>query len=79
MTTNISETKNGLCGAADQLWANSGLAPREHLRPVLGLMFLRYVEHKFVLTEGELLAQKKAQHKEIRKLDFQTVGTILRS
>jgi hypothetical protein len=26
------------------------LAPREFSRPVLGLLFLRYVEHKFVVA-----------------------------
>jgi len=59
MTTNITEIENRLWGAADQLWANSGLAPREFSRPVLGLLFLRYAEHKFVVTERELAVQKK--------------------
>ncbi len=77
MTTNITEIENRLWGAADQLWANSGLAPREFSRPVLGLLFLRYVEAKFVVTERELLAQKKdGARRKIGKLDFQAAGAL---
>ena len=77
MTTNITEIENRLWGAADQLWANSGLAPREFSRPVLGLLFLRYVEAKFVVTERELSAQKKeGARRKIGKLDFQAAGAL---
>lgn len=77
MTTNITEIENRLWGAADQLWANSGLAPREFSRPVLGLLFLRYVEAKFVATERELLAHKKeGARSKIGKLNFQAAGAL---
>ena len=77
MTMNITEIENRLWGAADQLWANSGLAPREFSRPVLGLLFLRYVEAKFVVTERELLAQKKeGARSKIGKLNFQAAGAL---
>lgn len=77
MTTNITEIENRLWGAADQLWANSGLAPREFSRPVLGLLFLRYVEAKFVATERELLAQKnEGARSKIGKLNFQAAGAL---
>ena len=59
MPTNITEIENRLWSAADQLWANSGLRPQEFSRPVLGLLFLRYAEHKFVVTEQKLAAEKK--------------------
>ena len=64
------------------MWANSGLAPREFSRPVLGLLFLRYAEHKFVVTERELSAQKKEgsrprlRREGISKLDFQAAGAL---
>src|SRR3990172_4999638 len=82
MTTNITEIENRLWGAADQLWANSGLAPREFSRPVLGLLFLRYAEHKFVVTERKLAVQKKEgarprpRREGISKLDFQAAGAL---
>ena len=77
MTTNITEIENRLWGAADQLWANSGLRPQEFSRPVLGLLFLRYAEHKFVVTEQKLSAEKKeGSRRKIGKLDFQAAGAL---
>ena len=78
MPTNITEIENRLWSAADQLWANSGLRPQEFSRPVLGLLFLRYAEHKFVVTEQKLAAEKKegSRRKGISKLDYQAAGAL---
>jgi type I restriction enzyme M protein len=44
----IREIENRLWSAADQLWANTGLRPSQFSTPVLGLIFLRYAEKRFV-------------------------------
>jgi type I restriction enzyme M protein len=51
MPADIADVERRLWSAADQLRANSGLKPSEYSRPVLGLLFLRYAEAKFVEAE----------------------------
>jgi len=51
----IGEVEKRLWAAADQLWANTGLKPSEFSTPVLGLIFLRYAEKRFVEAETKLL------------------------
>jgi type I restriction enzyme M protein len=53
MTTN-NDIEKRLWAAADQLWANSNLRPSEFSTPVLGLIFLRYADHKFAQAEAAL-------------------------
>ena len=43
-----------LWDAADQFRANSGLKPQEYSGPLLGLIFLRFAEVRFVLQRGKL-------------------------
>ena len=50
MTIN-NDIKKRLWAAADQLWANSNLKPSEFSTPVLGLIFLRYADHRFSKAE----------------------------
>lgn len=54
MPANNSEIENRLWGAADELRANSKLKSSEYSVPVLGLIFLRYADHKFTLAQKEL-------------------------
>jgi type I restriction enzyme M protein len=44
---NHSEVEKRLWDAADELRANSKLKAAEYSGPVLGLIFLRYADHKF--------------------------------
>jgi type I restriction-modification system DNA methylase subunit len=46
--------------AADQLRANSSLTAQEYSRPVLGLIFLKYADHRFTEAEKELKAGSPA-------------------
>jgi type I restriction enzyme M protein len=55
MAADIAEIERRLWSVADQLRANSGLKPSEYSRPVLGLLFLRYAEAKFVEAEKALM------------------------
>ena len=52
MNTNLNELERRLWSAADELRANSKLKSSEYSIPVLGLIFLRYADHKFSLAEG---------------------------
>jgi len=46
-----NDIEKRLWAAADQLWANSNLKPSEFSTPVLGLIFLRYADHRFSKAE----------------------------
>ena len=54
MNTNLAEIENRLWSAADELRANSRLRASEYSTPVLGLIFLRYADHKFTQAEQEI-------------------------
>jgi type I restriction enzyme M protein len=45
--------------AADQLRANSGLTSQQYSQPVLGLIFLRFAEARFLTLRKKLEAQAK--------------------
>jgi len=64
-----------LWAAADQLWANSSLKPSEYSVPVLGLIFLRYADHRFSQAEKEL-AGKATGRRTIGKTDYQARGVL---
>ena len=46
-STNLKEIEKRLWESADELRANSKLKSSEYSVPVLGLIFLRYADHKF--------------------------------
>ena len=54
MNTIQNDIKNRLWAMADELRANSRLRGSEYSTPVLGLIFLRYADHKFTLAEQEI-------------------------
>jgi len=51
MPANNTEIEKRLWDAADELRANSKLKSSEYSVPVLGLIFLRYADHKFTLAQ----------------------------
>ncbi len=55
MTNNDLEKR--LWKAADQLRANSSLTAQEYSRPVLGMIFLKYADHRFTEAEWEYAAR----------------------
>jgi type I restriction enzyme M protein len=57
MANNHSELEKRLWEAADDLRANSKLKSAEYSVPVLGLIFLRYADHKFSLADLPLPRQ----------------------
>src|SRR2546426_6304606 len=52
--TDNAALEKRLCDAADQFRANSGLKSQEYSAPVLGLIFLRFVEVRFATQRGKL-------------------------
>jgi type I restriction enzyme M protein len=75
MANNHSEIEKRLWASADELRANSGLKSSEYSVPVLGLIFLRYADHKFAFAEKEL-AGKGSGRRAIGKEDYQAKGVM---
>jgi len=57
----LTAVRRTLWSAADQLRANSALAPNEYRGPVLGLIFLAYAEHRFEQVRPEIEARATAR------------------
>ena len=56
MVANHTDLEKQLWSAADNLRANSKLRGSEYSMPVLGLIFLKYAEHRFLHVQQELEA-----------------------
>ncbi len=65
--------ERGLWEAADELRANSRLRASEYSVPVLGLIFLRFADHKFAQARRELAATAQAagSRRMVGKADYQ--------
>jgi type I restriction enzyme M protein len=70
MNTNLAEIENRLWSAADELRANSRLRASEYSTPVLGLIFLRYADHKFTQAEQEISSEASTSRR--RRTDPRT-------
>ena len=57
MNSNLTDIENRLWSAADELRANSRLKASEYSTPVLGLIFLRYADHKFTQAKQEISSE----------------------
>lgn len=75
MANNHSEIEKRLWESADELRANSKLKSSEYSGPVLGLIFLRYADHKFTKAEKEL-AGKGSGRRTIGREDYQAKGVM---
>jgi type I restriction enzyme M protein len=75
MANTHSEIERRLWASADELRANSKLKSSEYSVPVLGLIFLRYADHRFTLAEKEL-AGKGSGRRAIGKEDYQARGVM---
>ena len=72
---NNNHIESRLWSAADELRANSKLKSSEYSVPVLGLIFLRYADHKFTAVEAELVGQSTGRRK-IGPTDYQARGVM---
>ncbi|GAB6061173.1 type I restriction-modification system subunit M [Desulfonatronum parangueonense] len=75
MNRNGSNIETRLWGAADELRANSKLKSSEYSVPVLGLVFLRYADHKFQVAAKQLEGQGGGRRK-IGSQDYQAMGVL---
>jgi len=68
--------ENRLWAAADQLRANSSLTAQQYSHPVLGLIFLKFADHRFTAVEREFKEKKAGGRRTIGKLDYQAKGVM---
>ena len=70
---NIEALERRLWDAADQLRANSGLGSNEYFMPVMGLIFLRHANNRFLKVKAEIepkLAKRQGVARALSKDDF---------
>jgi type I restriction enzyme M protein len=75
MPANVTEIEKRLWDAADELRANSKLKSSEYSVPVLGLIFLRYADHKFKEAEKKMTSSGSGRRK-LGKTDYQAEGVL---
>jgi len=71
-----NELEKRLWEAADQLRANSTLTAQQYSRPVLGLIFLKYADHRFTVVDQELSQENVSGRRTIGKPDYQAKGVM---
>ena len=78
MPANYNEIEKRLWSSADQLRANSRLKPSEYSVPVLGLIFLRYADHRFTEAKKTLesTAMSTGSRRSLSKTDYQARGIM---
>lgn len=60
---NIEDLEKRLWSAADELRANSNLTSQEYSRPVLGLIFLRYAEYRYIKAKEAIEAAQSSRRR----------------
>ena len=75
MANHNSELERRLWDAADQLRANSQLRAADYSMPVLGLIFLKYADHRFNEASAFLSGQTRGR-RQIGPLDYQARGVM---
>ena len=77
MTLSTQELETRLWSVADSLRANSELTSAEYKSPVLGLVFLRFVDHKFAAVQAQLEGQSGgSSRRTVGKADYIAQGAI---
>ena len=82
MPANNNEIERRLWDAADELRANSRLKASEYSVPVLGLIFLRYADHRFAAADAAIRAERAAaaetgrRQRPVSPLDYQAQGVL---
>src|SRR3990167_5818817 len=78
MNKTNGELEKKLWSAADSLRANSSLKSHEYSVPVMGLIFLRYVDSKFEVAEAELKKKLEGSRRggELTPEYFQAEGVM---
>ena len=71
-----AQTEKQLWEAADQLRANSSLTAQEYSQPVLGLIFLKFADHRFTVKKTEFDKANVSGRRTIGKADYQAEGVM---
>src|SRR4051794_23975473 len=71
----IYEVASHLWDTADELRANSHLKASEYSIPVLGLIFLKFADSRFVEAEADL-AGRSSGRRTTGKADYQSRGVL---
>lgn len=76
MAFDLAELESRLWGAADELRANSTLKASEYSVPVLGLIFLKFAEVRFLKAERELAPEQQVGRRSVGAVDFKARGVL---
>ena len=76
MSSISNELEKRLWSTADELRANSRLRASEYSTPVLGLIFLRYADYKFIQAEKEISSAATGRRRRMGKTDYQARGVF---
>jgi len=81
LPTSVRDIEKRLWDSADQLRANSKLKASEYSVPVLGLIFLRFADHKFEAAAQQLKEQQAPdgatpRRRSIGRTDYQALGVL---
>ena len=71
----LNDLENRLWDAANTLWAGAALKPSEYSPLVLGLIFLRFADHRFTVAEKEIEGKSSGRRK-VGKTDYQAKGVL---
>jgi len=71
-----AQTEKRLWEAADQLRANSSLTAQEYSQPVLGLIFLKFADHRFTMKKAEFDKVNTSGRRNLGKADYQAEGVM---
>ena len=65
----LNDMENRLWDAANVLWAGAALKPAEYSPLVLGLIFLKFADHRFIVAEA-VIEKKSSGRREVGKTDY---------
>jgi type I restriction enzyme M protein len=73
---NLAELEKRLWATADELRANSTLKASEYSVPVLGLLFLKFAEVRFIKADRDLAAEPQSGRRSAGPVDFKARGVL---
>jgi type I restriction enzyme M protein len=73
---NVGDFEKRLWETADQLRANSKLLPSQYSGPVLGLIFLKFTDHRFHVAKQEIEAKRTSGRRSIDESDYHSLGVM---
>lgn len=72
----LKDLTSQLWEGADELRANSKLSAAQYSKPVLGLIFLKFADHRFQEAMVELKRKSNSGRRTIQESDYQALGVM---